>query len=205
MPERTIAIASSCAGSTARRSDPPQRNWPQRNWRNGANHDPLTADRGGRQANPFPAPTGGEAGQMAIDPAGCAGGVLEIDLAGIVANWRRLSRLVAPAALRRGGQGRRLWARRRGGGAARWPPPAAGGFSSPPSTREWRCARRWPRAGDRRVQRPAAGLGGRVRGAPARPGAQRSGPDRRMGRASRRSGGRCRRCSMSTPEWLGSA
>ncbi len=34
---------------------------------------------------------------MAIDPAGCAGGVLEIDLAGIVANWRRLSQLVAPA------------------------------------------------------------------------------------------------------------
>ena len=34
---------------------------------------------------------------MAIDPAGCAGGVLEIDLAGIVANWRLLSRRVAPA------------------------------------------------------------------------------------------------------------
>ncbi|MGH7028857.1 MAG: alanine racemase, partial [Stellaceae bacterium] len=34
---------------------------------------------------------------MAIDRARCAGGVLEIDLAGIVANWRFLSRLVAPA------------------------------------------------------------------------------------------------------------
>ena len=34
---------------------------------------------------------------MAIDRAECAGGVLEIDLAGIVANWRLLSRRVAPA------------------------------------------------------------------------------------------------------------
>ena len=34
---------------------------------------------------------------MAIDPAERAGGVLEIDLAGVVANWRLLSRRVAPA------------------------------------------------------------------------------------------------------------
>ncbi len=34
---------------------------------------------------------------MAIDRADCAGGVLAIDLAGIVANWRLLSRMVAPA------------------------------------------------------------------------------------------------------------
>jgi alanine racemase len=34
---------------------------------------------------------------MAIDRADCAGGVLEIDLPGIVANWRYLSRQVAPA------------------------------------------------------------------------------------------------------------
>ncbi len=34
---------------------------------------------------------------MAVDRAEHAGGVLEIDLAGIVANWRFLSRLVAPA------------------------------------------------------------------------------------------------------------
>jgi len=34
---------------------------------------------------------------MAIDRADCAGGILEIDLAGIVANWRFLSQLVAPA------------------------------------------------------------------------------------------------------------
>ncbi len=34
---------------------------------------------------------------MAIDRAERAGGVLEVDLAGIVANWRLLSQLVAPA------------------------------------------------------------------------------------------------------------
>jgi alanine racemase len=34
---------------------------------------------------------------MATDRADCAGGVLAIDLAGVVANWRLLSQLVAPA------------------------------------------------------------------------------------------------------------
>jgi alanine racemase len=52
----------------------------------------------GRQANPCPSadPVGGGP-HMAIDRADSAGGVLEVDLAGIVANWRLLSQLVAPA------------------------------------------------------------------------------------------------------------
>ena len=132
--------------------------------------------------------------------------ILEIDLDAIAANWRKLAaRIGRPARVRRGGQGRRLWAGRGAGGDRLWPRPGCRLFFVATLDEGLALRRLLPQAEIAVLERPDA----RHRGATS-PRARLVPVLNELGQIAAWRDSRARRrasrdASMSTPAWRGSA